>query len=144
MLAPNLSQLKDIRLMTRNHVVMSLPKHGRGAHPKNHNLALDGRGKNLLGNAGSLGNEEHMGSLVWLVGNITHLSEANLTLGDVTFEQHIKVHIPKRHTLETVKWEVAEMPLVPILTNQKALETCAQLLMVKAETKTNYAKQKDS
>ena len=87
------------------HVVVGLPKHGRGAHPENQNLALDGRGKNLIANKDVLDGDEHMGSLFWLVGKTSNSSDANLSMGMATFEQQIKVHLsgPKRRKIEISK-----------------------------------------
>ena len=137
--APYSSQLKDTHLMYGNHVVVGLPKHGRGAHPDNQNLALDGRGKNLMANPEVLDNDEHLGSLFWLVGKTSSPSEANLTLETVTFEQQIKVHlpVPKRRKTETSKWDPPEMPGVPILTNVKAIQKHTKLLVYTSETKSN-------
>jgi hypothetical protein len=53
-LGPWSSQLKDTHLMASAHVVVGLPKHGRGAHPENLSLAFDGRGRTSLHLKGSL------------------------------------------------------------------------------------------
>ena len=137
MIAPYSSHLKDTHLMAGNHVVLGLPKHGRCAHPDHHCLALDGRGKNLMANPEVLDNDEHLGSLFWLVGKTSSPSEANLNLETVTFEQQIKVHlpVPKRRKTETSKWDPPEMPGVPILTNVKAIQKHTKLLVYTSETK---------
>ena len=60
-LAPVSSQLKDSNLMAAGHAVVGLPKHGRGSHPDNTSLALDGRGRSSMAQKGSIDPEEHLG-----------------------------------------------------------------------------------
>ena len=117
--------------MAGNHVVVGLPKHGRGSHPDNQSLALDGRGKNLIANKEVLDDDEHLGSLVWLVGKTSSSSDANLSMEIATFEHQIKVHLPgpKRRKSETSKWDPPEMPGVPILTYINALQKHTKLLV---------------
>ena len=117
--------------MAGNHVVVGLPKHGRGSHPDNQNLALDGRSKNLIANKEVLDDDEHMGSLFWLVGKTSNSSDANLSMETATFEHQIKVHLPgpKRRKTETSQWDPPEMPGVPILTNKKTIQKHTQLLV---------------
>ena len=47
-LGPFSSQLKETHLMATAHAVVGTPKHGRGAHPENLSLALDGRGRTCI------------------------------------------------------------------------------------------------
>ena len=65
-LAPFSSQLKETHLMASAHAVVTIPKHGRGAHPGNISLALDGRTRNLIAMSGSLDQDEHHGFLFWV------------------------------------------------------------------------------
>ena len=121
--------------MAGNHVVVGLPKHGRGAHPENQNLALDGRGKNLIANKEVLDDDEHMGSLFWLVGKTSSSSDANLSMEVATFEQQVKVHLPgpKKRRVESSKWDPPEMPGVPILVNMKDIKKHTKLLVYSPE-----------
>ena len=66
--------MKYTHLMETTDAVVTIPKHGRGAHPTNGCLALDGRNRNLIANKGALDKEERRGSLFWVV---TQTSEAN-------------------------------------------------------------------
>ena len=66
-LAPVSSQLKETHLMASAHAVVTIPKHGRGAHPENVSLAMDGRSRNLIAKGGSLDKDDHAGSLCWVV-----------------------------------------------------------------------------
>ena len=59
---PFSSQLKDTHLMASAHAVLDLPKNGRGSHPENQVLALDGRGRNLMAPKGLCDTDEHAGS----------------------------------------------------------------------------------
>ena len=68
-LGPFSSQLKESHLMATAHAVVGIPKNGRGAHPENMSLALDGRGKTCVAQKGVLGSQDHLGSLFLLVSN---------------------------------------------------------------------------
>ena len=94
LLAPYSSQLKDTNLTASAHAVVTLPRNGRGAHPDNQSLALDGRTKSLIAASGSLDDLEHTGSLYWLVTRTPEAASANLQEELLTFEQHLKLHIP--------------------------------------------------
>ena len=93
-LGPWSSQLKDTHLMASAHVVVGLPKHGRGAHPENSSLAFDGRGRNLMAPSELLSTEEHKGSLFWIVQRTSKASDANLVFENVTFETQVTVSLP--------------------------------------------------
>lgn len=79
------------------------------------------KGKTLLAKRGSLDDEEHLGSLCWLVDKADFPSQANLVLEYVTVERPVKVNLPgaKQRKVETVRWEHQEMPSVPRLVNKK-------------------------
>ena len=62
-LAPFPSQIKDTHLMATAHAVVTIPKHGRGAHPTQGSLALDGRSRSMLARSGAADKDEHHGSL---------------------------------------------------------------------------------
>ena len=93
-LAPFSSQLKETHLMASAHAVVTIPKHGRGSHPANLSLALDGRTRNLMGMKGQLGHNEHRDSLLWVVTRTCEVKDANLVLDNITWSQAIKVNLP--------------------------------------------------
>ena len=134
-LGPFSSQLKDTHLMVSGHAVVGLPKHGRGAHPDHQSLALDGRGKNQMAAKGSLDEEEHQGSLFWMVTRTSKASEANLTMEDITFEHQVSVNLPgpKRRKITRVHWETADLPTIPILVNNRDLKKHTKLQVFQAE-----------
>ena len=136
-LAPVSSQIKDSHLMASGHAVVSLPKHGRGAHPENLTLALDGRSRNLMAAKGALDPEEHRGSLYWLVTRTSKLQDVNLEIDNVSWEQEIKVSLPgpKRRKTETLTWTSSELPTFPLLVNKKAIKKHTQLCVFLAEKK---------
>ena len=94
LLAPCSSQLKDTHLLGSGHAVVTLPKNGRGSHPDNLSLALDGRCRNLIASAGISGPDAHTGSIYWLVTKTNEPKEATLDLETMQWEQRIKVNIP--------------------------------------------------
>ena len=59
---PFSSHLKDTHLMASAHAVLDLPKNGRGSHPENQALALDGRGRNLMAPKDLCDTDAHAGS----------------------------------------------------------------------------------
>ena len=93
-LAPVSSQLKDSNLMAGGHVAVGLPKQGKGSHPDNTSLALDGRGRSSMAQKGSIDPEEHLGSFFWVVGRTSQQKEANMVMENVCFESTCKVSLP--------------------------------------------------
>ena len=134
---PFSSQLKETHLMAAAHAVLGLPKHGRGAHPENGSLALDGRGKTLLAPAGVASSEAHTGIFYWACGRTSKASEANLIMENINFEHSMKVSLPapKKRKVETCTWDSSEMPHVPILLNKKKIDKHVQLLVFLPDNK---------
>ena len=93
--------------MATSHAVVGIPKHGRGAHPENLSLALDGRGKTCIAQNGVLGSQEHLGSFFWLVSRTSTTSQANVVRDNVILEHLIKVSHPgfKKRKVVSVPWE---------------------------------------
>ena len=139
LLAPHSSQIKDTHLMASGHAVVSLPKCGRGAHPENLSLALDGRGRTMIASAGAVDPAEHTGSLFWLVMRTTNQEQANLELENMAWQQQITVNLPvpvsKRRKVEPIAWAPSELPSLPILVNKKAIEKHVRLAMFMPEKK---------
>ena len=134
--------------MANLHAVATLPKHGRGSHPSNQSLALDGRNRHLLASAGSLDDEEHRGSLFWVVTRTPDLKQANVEFENLTWEQNIKVGQPtegakKRKTLQ-VEWACGELPAFPTIINKKAIPKNTQILVyLRDKTKEQKDQKKD-
>ena len=121
---PCSSQLKDTHLMASAHAIVGLPKHGRGAHPENQALALDGRGRTSMAKKEVIDSEEHQGSFFWLVGRTSEASQANLVFENISFELEVKMNLPapKRKRVSSSSWEASELPQIPILLNKKAIK----------------------
>ena len=137
LLTPYSSQLKDTHLMASAHVAVGLPKAGRGAHPENGSLALDGRGKVLLAPAGATDSESHLGSLFWSVRRSTRASKANIVFDSVTLETTIKMSLPapKKRKVATASWTTSEMPTIPVLVNKAKILKHVQLVVFQPEKK---------
>ena len=127
--------------MASLHALVGLPKSGPGAHPDNHVLALDGRGKNKIAPQGELDSEEHHGSLVWVVGSTSKVVDVTLVLENITFEMQIKMPLPapQRRKTETCSWDSSMMPTVPILLNKTKINKNIQLLVFQPEKKQEKA-----
>ena len=144
-LAPVSSQLKDSNLMAAGHDVVGLPMHGRGSHPDNTSLALDGRGKTSMAQKGSIDPDEHLGPFFWMGGRTYKGQEANMEMNTVPFESSYKVCLPapKRRRVSNVSWDTDEMPSLPIIVNKKALKKDTKLLVFLPEKKKEEPKTKD-
>ena len=144
-LGPFSSQLKESHLMAAAHAVVGLPKHGRGAHPENLSLALDGRGRTSMAKKDHLDSQEHLGSLFWLVSRTSTAPEANMALENVMLEYQVKVCLPapKRRKVVSVPWESAEMPTIPIMVNKRALKKHTQLFVYQQDKKNEDKKNGD-
>ena len=132
--APLSSQLKDTHLMASANAVVGLPKHGRGAHPEQQTLALDGRSRSRLAHKDTVDSQEHKGNLFWIVGRTPSPSEANMTLENTSFEQKVTLVLPdnKKRKL-TSEWGSSELPQIPVLINQKAIEAHKRLMVLVAD-----------
>jgi hypothetical protein len=130
LLAPHSSQLKDTHLMTNCHAVVGIPKHGRGKHPEDLNLALDGRSRTSIAKKGSIDDHEHIGSLYWLVHRTSNPSDANMVFENIAWEQKISMTLPgnKKRKVST-DWGSSELPTIPLLVNKKIIAKHCQLLM---------------
>ena len=136
LLAPLSSQLKETHLMAAAHAVVGVPKHGRGAHPENQSLALYGRARTLVAMKGSIDDEDHHGSLYWLVGRTSRAAECNLILEQVSWEQKITMTLPNsKRRKQTSERSSSELPDIPILVNKKAISKHTKLLVFQAEKK---------
>ena len=140
-LAPCSTQIKETHLMATAHAIVTLPRHGRGAHPDNASLALDGRGRTKMAIKDMADSEEHSGSLYWLVTRVEDMKLANLEQEMITWKQQIHVDLPargpgsKKRKTETMEWAAAELPSLPILVNKQALQkhTLLQVHLKKAK-----------
>ena len=137
LLGPVSSQIKDTHLMASAHAVVTLPTHGRGAHPENQTLALDGRSRHMMANKGSCSPEDHTGSLYWMVSRTTQAMEANLVFDTCSLQRQIKVTLPapKKRKTHVSEWEPAELPSLPVLVNKKAIKKHTKLSVFQAEKK---------
>ena len=137
MFAPLSSQLRDTHLMAAGHAVVTLPKHGRGAHPDNASLALDGRGRTLRAPEGMLDTQKHEGYYYWMVDRCTKEQEPNMAFENATVEQSIRVGLPgpKKRKTTKVEWQVAEEPSYPIMVNPAEVLKHTKLRILQAEAK---------
>ena len=134
-LAPFSSQLKDTHLMVNANAVVGIPKHGPGAHPEGHNLALDGRSRNIIASKGAIDAAEHTGSLFWLITRASKPSDANLTLEAVAWEHKVTLHMPLKKRKLSTEWESKDLPTIPILVNKKTIKAHERLVVFIAEKK---------
>ena len=143
-LAPFSSQIKDTHLMVTAHALVTLPKHGRGAHPSNGTLAMDGRLRNVIASAGLLDKQEHAGSLYWMVTRTCNVKECNLDMDQITWQQNIKVNVPapKKRKVEVLDWETSELPAFPVMVNKKKIEKHVKLCVFLADQKKKDPKKK--
>ena len=130
--------------MANLHAVVTLPKHGRGSHPSNQSLALDGRNRHLLAAAGSLDEDEHRGSLFWVVTRTSELKKANLDFENLTWEQTNKVGQPtevgKKRKILQADWTCGELPAFPTILNKKEIPKNTQLFVYLRDNKTKEQK----
>ena len=133
--APLVSQIKETHLTLQSNAVVTLPKHGPGAHPEGSSIALDGRGRTSLAKVGVLDNSEHRGGLFWMVGKTQSASEPNMSLESVGFQQHIELHMPLKKRKASVLWEQKDLPSIPILVNKKTIKEHTRLMVFQAPQK---------
>ena len=134
LLAPLTSQLKDTHLTAAANAAVGIPRHGRGSHPEQTSLALDGRTRTSIAHAGSIDASEHTGSLFWLVHRTLVASDANLNLESITWTQQIEIQAPflKKRKFSVVDWVSADLPTIPVLVNKKAIKEHTRLVVFQA------------
>ena len=130
LLAPFSSQLKNTHLTHGANAVVALPKHGRGSHHDNGTLALDGRGNKTIAHKGVLDDEDHTGSLYWIVTRTDEKKSCNMSYKSVSWEQQIKIDMPapgNKKRKVSVDWATSELPMIPILVNLQKIPKQTQL-----------------
>ena len=140
---PFSSQIKDSHIMSSANAVLSLPKHGIGAHPDNQSLALDGRGKTQMAAAKVLDASVHEGSFFWTVTRTSNPKAVNLTCEVVQQEATVVLSIPapKRRRTQTVHWDPANLPGIPIMCNPKYIKKHEPLAVFYEPNKKESSKQ---
>jgi hypothetical protein len=141
--APHSSQLKDSHLTDLKNAVVGIPKYGRGKHPQNQALALDGRGRACIAHEGSLDGNEYTGSLFWLVSRTSTMERANMSIENVDWEHSMKISLPlKSGKKRAVEWASKDLPTIPVLMNAKKIEAHMRLAVFHDEEKEKKAKDK--
>ena len=127
------------------HAAVSLPRTGRGSHPDNGSVALDGRLRNLMCGPGVVDKDQHTGSLYWLVQRTSKAPSANLSEEMTSWEQSVSVTLPgparkKARTLFS-EWSCTELLGIPILVNKRDIPKHTRLTVFLADkTSTKLAK----
>lgn len=147
LLGPLSSQIKDTHIHAQQHACISLPKHGRGSHPAQQELAICGRSRLQIAKPGSIDKDGHKGVLFFCVGRTSTLAEANMSLEEATFEMTCVVHLPvskKKRTSEDGQWKSpssiwspSDLPGIPMLLNKKALPEKVRLMAFQVLNKRN-------
>ena len=140
MLAPYSSAIKETAILAPMHANVNLPKHGRGAHPENKSLALDGRSRNMIAPAGMVMQEQLTGSLFWALARSSEKKDANLEFEMVPWEFQTKVCLPgpgpaKKRKTQAHEWSEYELPQFPMIVNKKAVPKNTQLVVFQAGIK---------
>ena len=83
---------------------------------------------------GVLDEQEHTGSLFWLVTRTSEAPAANLSLEPVAWEHKVALTLPaKKKQKVTSEWDSSELPSIPLLVNKKALKAHQQLFVYQKE-----------
>ena len=119
---PVTSQLKGSHLTSGASALVGLPTHGAGKHPSGSSVALDGRGRSFLHRAGAPGEAtvETKGSLYWIISRTDKKGDANLSEESTTFGSSFEINI--LGVKKNIQWGSSDMPVIPIMTNRKAIK----------------------
>ena len=111
--------------MHHHNAVMGVPKHGRGAHPDpSKTLALDGRTHNKLSRK-----EGAQRNLYWLIERTSNNKQANLVIEQAQAKMTLALTLPSSKKVINDKWDKTEMPLVPLITNNKPIKARTRLMV---------------
>ena len=121
--APMSSQLKETHLSFSHNCVIGVPQHGRGAPLEPCALALDGRCRASLASQNLVDTQEHKGALFWIVQRVPPEEPANMSLDMVGWRHKVTLFPPLPKVIKhEVDWETADLPVVPIMVNLKAIK----------------------
>lgn len=133
-LAPYSSQLKDTHLTHSAHAVVGLPKHGVGAHPHGGSLALDGRTRMFMAQANTMDEEEHTGSLYWVVARSSDDSLCNLSTDTFAWEQKVILQLPgQKKKVLAMQRSLGSLPSIPVIVNKKPIDKYTELVLYQKE-----------
>ena len=132
-LAPMTHTTRISHLHNFNHAVVGFPKRGKGAYPgatESVEVGLDGRSRGIVCNAGSLqAAADQTGGLFWLIGRTSENSEANMAWESISWNLDVTfTNMPRKKAKLTSGWVATELPVIPILTNKKAIKAGIRLL----------------
>ena len=119
------------------HALVGVPQHGPGAHPEGGSIALDGRTRTSIAQAGLLDPVEHTGSLFWVVHRSSEIDEANMVIDQVLWEHKVTLSMPFKKAKLTVQWPQQDLPTIPVLLNPKAIKARQRLVVYQAIPKTD-------
>ena len=97
-------------------------------------MALDGRTRTLIAQKDTIDQEEHTGSLYWVVARSSDDSLCNLSTDSFAWEQQVLVQLPGHKKKTTaIQRSIESLPSIPPIVNKKPIEKHTQLVLYQKE-----------
>ena len=98
-------------------------------------MAIDGRTRGIIANAGSIDGNAHKGNLFWMVSGTSKASDANMAKEHAAFEVSVALKLSGKKRKLSTEWGTSEAPTIEYLVNKKTLDVHTKLLFFLAEPK---------
>ena len=98
-------------------------------------MAIDGRGRGVMANTGTIDDTAHTGNLFWMVSGTPKASDANMAKEHVSFEISVALKLSGKKRKLSTEWGTSEAPTIEYLVNTKALAMHTKLVVFQAEVK---------
>ena len=123
------TEIKD-RMWTQSAaVIIGLPSHGASKHPDGKNIALDGRGRQVIAASQTIDEDEHRGSLFWTIQKTGDKAEEhNMSIEAITWDASLDLKLPNCKKRK-VDMDSKDLPSLPVMTNPKNIKMHTRLVV---------------
>ena len=112
-------------------VIIGLPQHGSSKHPEGKNMALDGRGRQVIAAEKTIDEGEHRGGLFWAIQarRTGELNQGhNMIIDTISMSSSYALKLPggKKYKLDM---ESKDLPTLPVMTNPNKIKMHTRLVV---------------
>ena len=123
------TDLKDRMWTYGAAALIGVPQQGPSSHPEGKNLALDGRGRQVLAASKTIDDVEHRGGLFWAIQRTGDKNDPyNMCLETISWDASVNIKLPggKRRKVDV---DNKDLPQLPIMTNPKKISARTPILL---------------
>ena len=123
------TELKDRMSTFGAAALIGLAQHGPSRHPEGKNLALDGKGRQVLAKSKTIDDVEHRGGLFWAIQRTSDKGDPhNMCLETIGWDASVQFKLPggKRRKVDVDSKDLLQLP---IMTNPKKISARTPILL---------------